>query len=445
VHMGDLTAARQSYRRAAQLFQGRWRDISAMRRQVRELLRQRDEDPAGADDSFGLPAIVVFAGHMLDKPGRTSPRFPLEREAAVKSQIAQFLERGNVGFGYSSAACGGDILFCECLLERAAEVHVVLPCPVEAFKRLSVSFAGPEWESRFDQVLARAKTCAIANPAEVTASEESQLSQVGQVYTNRIITGLALLQARALDLELRTLALWDGRSGDGPGGTSSVVADWIAQQRPPYVISPMGADSPGTVGGPAVPRRSQEYWGLAISEMQQDIKAVIFADVAGYSRLTEAQIRPFVTEFMGAVSRLIVGSTAPPVIMQTWGDGLHFAFDRVRAAARFALELRDLVATIDWSKNGLPSDLSIRIALHAGPVFACIQPVTRQLAFTGAHITRAARIEPVTARGQIYTSQEFAALCAAEGATEFAFEYLGQLPTAKNFGHAPLYRLSRRH
>ena len=445
VHLGDLSAACQSYRQAAQLFRGQWRDISAMRRQFRALLRHRGEGAAAADDCFELPAVVVFAGHMVDRPGRTPPRFPPEQEPAVRNQIAQFLDQVKAGFGYCSAACGGDILFGEALLQRGAELHLVLACPVEAFKRLSVSFAGPEWEGRFDRVLSQAKTCSIANPAEATASESSPLSPVGYVYTNRIITGLAVLQARALDVELQTLALWDGRVGDDLGGTSSVVADWMAHQRASFVIQPNGWGKAVTDKTAVVPVRWPDHWGLVISEMQQDIKAIVFADVAGYSRLTEAQVRPFVTEFMGAVSRLIVGTPHPPVIMQTWGDGLHFVFDRVHAAACFALELRDLVANTAWDEHRLPSDLGIRIGLHAGPVFACVHPVMRQFSFTGAHVTRAARIEPVTAKGQIYTSQEFAALCAAEGQKEFTFEYLGQLPAAKNFGHAPIYRLDRKH
>lgn len=444
VQLSEFPLACETYHRALQLLTGRWRDISTMRRQVRELLRHRGEDPATMDGCFDLPTVIAFVGHMLDRPERGPPRFPPECEPNIRKKIDKFLDKAKPGFGYCSAACGADILFCESLVQRGGEAHLVLPCPIPAFKTLSVNFAGKEWEQRFDRVLDLAKTCSIANPAEATASESSPLSPLGYVYTNHIITGLAALQARSLDLELRTLAVWDGQSGDGPGGTASAIIDWIAQRRSPYIIRPNGAN-PQRPAKPRLPKvRSLDRLGLAISEMQQDIKAILFADVVGYSRLSEGQIRPFTIEFMGAISRLIVRTTPPPVVMHTWGDGLYFIFDRVHAAASFALKLRDLVTHTAWHVHGLPSDLSIRIGIHAGPVFAYVDPVMRQFTFTGGHVTRAARIEPVTAPGQIYTSQEFAALCAAEGVVQFAFEYLGQLPTAKNFGHAPLYRLYRK-
>src|SRR5579872_284843 len=49
VQLGELALARQSYRRAVKLLAGRWRDISTMRRQVRELFRHRGEDPTVMD------------------------------------------------------------------------------------------------------------------------------------------------------------------------------------------------------------------------------------------------------------------------------------------------------------------------------------------------------------------------------------------------------------
>jgi hypothetical protein len=38
----------------------------------------------------------------------------------------------------------------------------------------------------------------------------------------------------------------------------------------------------------------------------------------------------------------------------------------------------DLMDATDWRSHGLPADLTLRIALHAGPVFRCIDPVTGQ-------------------------------------------------------------------
>ena len=197
-HLGNTREAGDYYRQAAAAFKGRWRDLASMRRQAREILAFNAEQPDGSrggwtdlaalrrrarlffgraepgqewlDRCFEFPSVVVFAGHMVDAPGRPVPRFPAEREPMIREEIGKQLRAVNAGYGYSSAACGGDIIFCECLLEMGAKVNLVLPCPVDAFKRQSVSFGGPEWERRFHNVLGNATTLLIANPAGYATS-----------------------------------------------------------------------------------------------------------------------------------------------------------------------------------------------------------------------------------------------------------------------------------
>ena len=114
-------------------------------------------------------------------------------------------------------------------------------------------------------------------------------------------------------------------------------------------------------------------------------------------------------------------------------------------------------ATTDWTEYGLPREMSIRIGLHAGPVFAGIDPITGTLNYYGSHVNRAARIEPVTVPGNIYVSEQFAALLTAEGEVAaqdarragrtwhpaFACEYIGTLDLARDFGCLPTYHLRR--
>ena len=77
-------------------------------------------------------------------------------------------------------------------------------------------------------------------------------------------------------------------------------------------------------------------------------------------------------------------------------------------------------------------------------MYSCTDPLTRQPNYIGSHVTRAARIEPITPPGQVCASQAFAALAAAQGVTGFTFEYIGQIPLAKNAGAFPMYLLRRR-
>jgi len=474
-HQGLTAEAGKYYRQAAALFTGRWRDLASMRRQareivgfyakhregsrhhwydvasiprrVREAIGRSEQGNAWIDRCFEFPSVVVFAGHMIDQPGRTPSRFPPGREAAVREAIRERLRQIKPGFGYTSAACGADLLFCECLLELDAKVNLVLPCPVDAFKRQSVSFAGPEWEQRFHNVLAQANTCLIASPAEFAASEADTVSTMGLVYANRIITGLAVLQAQALDFELQALAVWDGEAEARPGGTGHVVAEWAQRQLTPHVITPGGnghiaaiAPAPGTpiaIIGEVAP-------GQDHAVIKHEIKAMLFAEVLNYKKISERQMPAFIHEFKGGVARLVATMSGQPAVSESWGKSHYFAYDRLQDAALFALELRDFAARTPWAERGLPPDLGIRVVLHAGPVFAFTDPVLRRQTCIGSHVNRAARIEPITAPGQVYASQEFAALCSADDLSAVSFEFLGRLRTGRLFEDAPLYRLDRK-
>jgi len=50
--------------------------------------------------------VIVFAGHMIDRPDRAIPRFPSEFEPAVAKEIRRKIDKLEPGFGFASAACG---------------------------------------------------------------------------------------------------------------------------------------------------------------------------------------------------------------------------------------------------------------------------------------------------------------------------------------------------
>ena len=61
----------------------------------------------------------------------------------------------------------------------------------------------------------------------------------------------------------------------------------------------------------------------------------------------------------------------------------------------------------------------------------------------GSHVSRTARIEPVTPPGSVFVTEPFAAaLELAE--SPFRCDYVGHLPAAKDFGRLRMYRLRRR-
>jgi class 3 adenylate cyclase len=168
------------------------------------------------------------------------------------------------------------------------------------------------------------------------------------------------------------------------------------------------------------------------------VGGILFADVLGFSALSDTQVVRFYAEFLGIVARLLDAPRRPPLVRNTWGDGLYLVFPQVRDAGVFALELCDRMVRTSWSAAELP-ELNVRVGLHAGPLFEFVDRVTGQLSFSGRHATRAARIEPVTPPGMVYASREFAALAAAYGVTEFVCEPVGGLRLAKAAGVAPLF------
>ena len=118
-------------------------------------------------------------------------------------------------------------------------------------------------------------------------------------------------------------------------------------------------------------------------------------------------------------------------------------FSDVDLAGKFALDLADFVAATKWEEKGLRSGLNLRIGLHAGPVYEFDDPITGSRTYSGTHVSRAARIEPITPPGQVYASESFAALAAARRAEGFICDYVGQTPMAKGYGTLPTYHVRR--
>ena len=433
--------AEDRYAQAAEIGRGQFADLSSTRRNARLILDYLDRDAINIEKCFQIPKVVVFAGHLIDRPGRKTPRFPHQLEPTVRNAIRSRLKKLDAGFGYASAACGSDILFLEALIESGAEAHVVLPYDRKRFVRDSVTIIpGTDWGARFEQVLARAH--------EIITASSQRLGEGGMSfeYTNLLLQGLAHMKARQLETEVVPLAVWDQKPGDGPGGTAGMIGLWqslglsvemidlakILRRQCPNLVSKIS--SPPAIA----PKRR-----AGSEKFTTRIMAMLFADAVHFSKLTERQIPLFVQQFLGTIAALIAESSNAPIVKNTWGDGLYFVFRDVREAGLFALELCEDLNRRNWTDKGLPATLNLRIALHAGPVYSCTDPVLQQQTYTGSHVSRTARMEPITPPGQVYASQAFAALAAAQAVREFTCDYVGQTPLAKGYGTFPTFHVRR--
>jgi class 3 adenylate cyclase len=341
----------------------------------------------------------------------------------------------DVGFGYASAACGSDILFLETILELKGEIHLVLPYPAAQFREDCVDII-PEsnWGERFARLLERATEVSVA--CNCRYEENTSLYQ----YTHRLLHGLAKMRSQQLDTELIPLVVWDGQPGDSLGGTATMVATWQQWGYQVEIINPQSLTSV-SVAAPILGPNSKP--AIQTDERCRPIMALLFADVVRFSRLTEEQIIPYVEHFLTAIADLEVNSGYQPAMKNTWGDALYYVFPQVAEAGNFALDLCDLLQRIDWSSKGLPEELSLRISLHAGPVYSYTNPITKRTSYSGTHVSYAARIEPITPPRKVYASQEFAAVVCAENVQDFACDYVGQTPLAKGYGTFPTYHVHR--
>jgi hypothetical protein len=384
--------------------------LATTRRQLRLVCTATGTEPALLDLLAG-PSVAHFCGH------REVP------EAAVAAGIAAELDAAPVSYAYGALAGGADILWAEALLERGAELHVVLPCGREAFAAASVA---PRWAARFRRCLDAAASVRCATEDAVAPDD------VLFRYGAELAMGLALMRARFLDADAVQLAVWDGTAASGAAGTAVDVAVWRAGGRSTVAIAPDGSRSKvREVPAPALDDGSGRV-----------VRAMLFCDVAGFSRLTDEQTVRFNDRVLGALAAVL--DRRPDLLgSNSWGDAVTAVFADAGSAATCALELQAALGSLDLAAEGLAGHLALRLGAHLGPVFTVWDPVRRLRSHTGSHVSRTARIEPVTPPGAVYVTEAFAAALLVAGRGDFACDYVGHLPAAKGYGRLRMHRLRR--
>jgi tetratricopeptide (TPR) repeat protein len=425
--LGRFEAAREALRRAAELHGGDYGAVATTRRQLRLVCDATCID-ADVVDVLASPRVVHYCGHRIS-PEQAQGRFLAEAEDAVARRIAAEVRRHAAAYSYGSLASGADILWAEALIAQGAELHVVLPFARGEFVAASVAPAGPAWVERFDRCLAAAS--AVSYATEDAFLGDDELFR----YGSELAMGLALLRAHYLDTEARQLAVWDGAPADGAAGTAIDVATWQRQDRPVTVISPNGLSE--SANAKTARRTSAPSTGRVV-------RALLFADVKGFSKLSDEQLPRFADRILGAFAAVLEAHGASVCYRNTWGDGVYVVLSDAASAAPCALDLQAAMDAIDLEAEALPPHLALRLAVHVGPVFRVEDPVVRAPSFMGSHVSRTARIEPVTPPGTVYVTEPFAAALVLAGREEFLCDYVGHMPAAKDFGRLRMYRLRHR-
>jgi hypothetical protein len=432
--LGDEAGARTALERAAGLHAGDFGALSTTRRQLRLICAITGIDPAMLSALAG-PAVAHYCGHRMAGPGEDG-RLRSDQEGEMTSRIAQAIERRPVGYAYGSLASGGDILWAEALLARGCELHVVLPFALKEFVGTSVAPAGTSWVQRFDRCLAAAET---VNYATVDAYLDDD---VLYAYCAELAMGLALVRSRHLDSDVHQLALWDGETPTGVAGTGADVARWNKTGRDTIVVAPPERISAGAAPS-AGKARVQSPPADGRHHPPRVIRAMLIGDISGFSKLTDEQLPTFADAVLGAFARVLGDHEADIEYRNTWGDALYVVLSDAPAAARCALDLQEAIGALDLEAVGLPPHLAFRLSGHIGPVFPIRDPVLGANAFMGSHVSRTARIEPVTPPAAVYVTEAFAAALELSGASDVGCDYVGHLPAAKDYGRLRMYRVRR--
>ena len=365
-----------------------------------------------------MTSTIAFTGHMVDRPGRSTPRFPTSLAPQIAKRIAAELEAARATDGFASGACGGDILFLEAMLARGGRAHVALPCAVESFRRDCVDIIpGFDWGSRFDRILEQASTLEILG--EQYASDNAMASEC----CSRVLIGMAArcaMAQRGGTRGARVVGRAAGRCGRRDLFLRTILhRSWLQNSLDVRPVSGLCGGNPRN----CVRRRrhvlgSQPY--PADERARQQICAVVFADAVGFSKLREREVPAFSRHYLACAMAALQSHEVVPLVKNTWGDGLYLVFESVRDAGLFAVDFRDRILATPWRQLGFTSSLSVRIAVHAGPLYRIYDPLIGQWSYTGAQVTRTARLEPSTDAGKVFASLAFVALAAAERVKEFA-------------------------
>ncbi|MEO6751885.1 MAG: tetratricopeptide repeat-containing protein [Chthoniobacteraceae bacterium] len=390
-----LEEARAAYSAAAQAGSVPYAHLAATRTQARLLLAHLGGAEREFDECFPLPSIIAFTGHRVDAPQRPVPRFPEALAPAIKERIRESIVHAKAGFGYASAASGADILFLEVMQEAGLETYVHLPLSESEFIRQSVEDSNsPGWLDRYRAV--------TSNATEFNFSESE--GPLVFDYGNRLLLGAACQHARQLDSEIRLLAVWDGRPGNGAGGTADCVAMAREAGQIVEVIHLDGADAIPAPAPPVMESADQLLAILTLSLKQDDQAEKRLAAIV-------ARCEPVHREIAGARAKL---------------------FFRTPDAAAQAAET---IAT------ELGAQLTTALGLHAGPVKIGMHPLTGGRVIRGPHAEKSDEFAALDPSGVIYASSAFAALLALASRRGDRCEFLGYRVLRTGAPREPVFRL----
>lgn len=292
--------------------------------------------------------VAVFCGHMFNTGS--------DAETALAQRIRDKLEELDIAIGFGPLACGADIVIAEALLERGAELHVVLPFSEEDFISESVKSGGEDWLPRYQTCRDKAATINFATPSEYVG-DDNQFA-----YNTLYAMGLAVLRSQERQCEAFQLAVVSDKfasfSSTGIAGTKADMQLWQSLGRESVAI-PAGAVPRDLV----FPKRTKITTGT-----RREIRSILFADYKGFSRIGERNLPDFMNDIMGRVASVLSDFGDHVEFRNTWGDAVYAIIDEPKTASAVALALQEQLSDIPTHLIPEGAIAGMRIGLHYGPI-----------------------------------------------------------------------------
>jgi tetratricopeptide (TPR) repeat protein len=228
----NFELASEWYASAAAKAAGLPQDIAVMRAQARRNLEAMGRGKNQMDVYLPVPRVLVYMGHMTDAPNRAAARLPPEKIGRLRNEIERRIKQWGVLHGFGTAARGTDIVVLEVLSARRLTATVMLPFARSDFKKTSL---GGDWNGQFDEL--EKNTGFEFIELLDTVPPPDRLTEVLD-KTNHEVFERAVAYAADFDEKPLVLAVWDGQSGDGPGGTADAVQLWRNKDYEPEIIDP---------------------------------------------------------------------------------------------------------------------------------------------------------------------------------------------------------------
>jgi tetratricopeptide (TPR) repeat protein len=177
-----------------------------------------------------MARVVLFTGHMVDRPDRPPEKMRFPRTAKAEAQARAMIEQalrdemaaqGGVSIGIAGGACGADILFHEVCAALGIPTQLYLVLPQNQFQAGSVQHGGPDWVERYRLLCERVPPRVLqddkALPRWLADKPGCDIWERNNLWM--------MFNALALDAQHLTLiALFNReREADGPGGTAHLV------------------------------------------------------------------------------------------------------------------------------------------------------------------------------------------------------------------------------